>query len=440
MADIVVNGNTSGAVTLSAPAVAGTVTVTLPSTSGTMAVGGGTITTLTTTSDITVQGVTVGRGAGAVATNTAVGASALAANQAGGTNNTAIGNATLDANTTGDANTAVGDDALGANTTASNNTAVGYQAGYTNVTGALNTFIGVQAGYFATGGNNSYLGHGSGSAVTTGTKNTIIGRYDGNQGGLDIRTASNHIVLSDGDGNPRGYFNNNGDFYPLTRINLPGAVSTSGQINFFNASSSTTLVTFPLATNTISLNGSTGNLTFASDTGGIGDVLNISTNGVTAIKFAATQVASANANTLDDYEEGTYTATLTCGTSGTITLSTTIDTLSYIKIGKQVTLFGRINIASVSSPTGTIDFSLPFAADNTLTEESDFYALTNFTHGVNIGATTVSLFSEINPSNNTVARVFEMIDASSWSALPASNLLGNGNEYFYFTGSYRASS
>ena len=37
MASIVVNGDTSGAVTLSAPAVAGTVTVTLPSASGTMA-------------------------------------------------------------------------------------------------------------------------------------------------------------------------------------------------------------------------------------------------------------------------------------------------------------------------------------------------------------------------------------------------------------------
>jgi len=38
MASVVVNGDTSGAVTLSAPAVAGTVTVTLPATSGTMAV------------------------------------------------------------------------------------------------------------------------------------------------------------------------------------------------------------------------------------------------------------------------------------------------------------------------------------------------------------------------------------------------------------------
>jgi len=38
MASVVVNGDTSGAVTLSAPAVAGTVTVTLPAASGTMAV------------------------------------------------------------------------------------------------------------------------------------------------------------------------------------------------------------------------------------------------------------------------------------------------------------------------------------------------------------------------------------------------------------------
>ena len=37
MASVVVNGDTSGAVTLSAPAVAGTVTVTLPAASGTMA-------------------------------------------------------------------------------------------------------------------------------------------------------------------------------------------------------------------------------------------------------------------------------------------------------------------------------------------------------------------------------------------------------------------
>jgi hypothetical protein len=53
MADIVVNGNTSGAVTLSAPAVAGTVTVTLPSASGTM---------LTTASSTGISGSAISSG------------------------------------------------------------------------------------------------------------------------------------------------------------------------------------------------------------------------------------------------------------------------------------------------------------------------------------------------------------------------------------------
>jgi hypothetical protein len=47
--------------------------------------------------------------------------------------------------------------------------------------------------------------------MTTGSKNTILGAYSGNQGGLDIRTASNYIVLSDGDGNPRGVFDGSGN-------------------------------------------------------------------------------------------------------------------------------------------------------------------------------------------------------------------------------------
>jgi hypothetical protein len=47
--------------------------------------------------------------------------------------------------------------------------------------------------------------------MTTGSKNTILGTFSGNQGSLDIRTSDNYIVLSDGDGNPRGIFDNNGN-------------------------------------------------------------------------------------------------------------------------------------------------------------------------------------------------------------------------------------
>jgi len=69
------------------------------------------------------------------------------------------------------------------------------------------------------------------------------------------------------------------------------------------------------------------------------------------------------ANLLDDYEEGLHTATLTPSTSGSITLSN--DALAYTKIGRVVHLQGRLTVTSVSSPTGSINLSLPFAIANT---------------------------------------------------------------------------
>ena len=247
--------------------------------------------TVVSTTDATLNGLTVGKGGGAVSTNTAVGASALAGNSTGsgvtalgynalnastanrntavgwnaaslttsgtvtavgayvlynnstGVSNTAVGgndnvtSAALQSNTTGSYNVGIGIGALQGNTTASNNTAVGYQAGYSNQTGANNVFVGYSAGYNANtnGGHtfvgynaglnsnsssiaNTFFGNGAGSLVTSGIKNTIIGRYDGNTGGLDIRTSSNYIVLSDGDGNPRFYVNNSGyPFFPSIR-------------------------------------------------------------------------------------------------------------------------------------------------------------------------------------------------------------------------------
>jgi hypothetical protein len=121
--------------------------------------------------------------------------------------NTAIGYLSATANTTGANNTALGYQALYSNTTTSNNTAVGYQASL-NSTGGQNTTIGTLSGSGASfsGAYNTFLGYNSGSAITSGTRNTIIGAYSGNQGGLDIHNASNYIVLSDGDGNPRSYF------------------------------------------------------------------------------------------------------------------------------------------------------------------------------------------------------------------------------------------
>jgi hypothetical protein len=135
-----------------------------------------------------------------------------------GLDNTFVGGFVARANTTGSYNTALGTAALYSNTTASNNTAVGYQAGYSNTTGGQNTLVGWKTGHsLTTGVSNTFVGcpgpgDNCGSLITSGSFNTILGAYTGNQGGLDIRTSNNNIVLSDGDGNPRVHVDGSGYF------------------------------------------------------------------------------------------------------------------------------------------------------------------------------------------------------------------------------------
>jgi hypothetical protein len=121
--------------------------------------------------------------------------------------NIAIGDDSLLVNTTGSGNTAVGDSTLKANTIGIDNTGMGRGALLTNVSGSYNVGIGALAFALTTGSYNTGIGRNAGGSISSGSKNTIIGNYSGNGGGLDIRTASNYVVLSDGDGNPRAYWN-----------------------------------------------------------------------------------------------------------------------------------------------------------------------------------------------------------------------------------------
>ncbi len=75
------------------------------------------------------------------------------------------------------------------------------------------------------------------------------------------------------------------------------------------------------------------------------------------ITFPVTQSASTNANTLDDYEEGTWTPTLISGGC--------TGTAYYTKIGRQVTINGIIAWASNGAgSTGVTINNLPFTALN----------------------------------------------------------------------------
>jgi hypothetical protein len=84
-----------------------------------------------------------------------------------------------------------------------------------------------------------------------------------------------------------------------------------------------------------------------------------STSG-SGITFPATQSASTNANTLDDYEEGTWTPTLNFGGGSTgITYGGQLGT--YVKIGKLVWLNCRLTLTAKGSSTGSARVAgLPF--------------------------------------------------------------------------------
>jgi hypothetical protein len=93
-----------------------------------------------------------------------------------------------------------------------------------------------------------------------------------------------------------------------------------------------------------------------------------STSGA-GITFPATQSASTDANTLDDYEEGTWTPSFARSTGGAITATLSTNTGKYTKIGNLVTVSIITIIDSVSSQgSGESEIrGLPFPpADNAL--------------------------------------------------------------------------
>ena len=78
------------------------------------------------------------------------------------------------------------------------------------------------------------------------------------------------------------------------------------------------------------------------------------------ITFPATQVASADANTLDDYEEGTWTPSLGGNTTYSITPSGT-----YTKIGRLVTVTFNCQVTTLGTGSAQFISGLPFAASTT---------------------------------------------------------------------------
>jgi len=135
---------------------------------------------------------------------------------------------------------------------------------------------------------------------------------------------------------------------------------------------------------------STGTITSVSNT------LNISN--VSGIQFPAAQVASADANTLDDYEEGTWTPSIQLASSSASYPSTR--TGSYTKIGNCVYFWGNIVFTASAGITIYNITGLPFNT-NGYTSWYPGPAMTNFYY-VDLGSGGTMLGAYYNNGANSM--------------------------------------
>jgi hypothetical protein len=294
--------------------------------------------------DITVNGLTVGKGASSVANNTALGGSALGAI------------------TSGDYNVAIGKFAVDALTDGSVNVAVGALSLSTCVSGNLNTAVGHAALQVTTGSGNQCFGYNAGKGITTGNYNTIVGHYNG------LTTESNMLVLADGQ----------------------------------QSALLTTKYGYSLA---------------------LADATMQSGSGIT---FPATQSASSNANTLDDYEEGTWTPTLNASSTNP-TVTYTQQSGTYVKVGKMITLNVDLRWSAQSGGAGSVIVGgLPFTSSSTYAT-----GVIGEKSGAALSALTYVITFEV-ASSNTICYLLENGSGTS-AGYPISNLSSSGYLIFSFT-------
>ena len=123
------------------------------------------------------------------------------------------------------------------------------------------------------------------------------------------------------------------------------------------------------------------------------------------IKFPTTQNASADPNTLDDYEEGTWTPTL----GGTSTYA--VQEGTYIKIGKKVYCSFEISVSSLGSGSTNTISGLPFTSKNAI---GSYVGHGNVIHWWGLSTAAINLWLVI-AKNGTTAQLFGMTAAGTQS-------------------------
>jgi len=200
-------------------------------------------------------------------------------------------------------------------------------------------------------------------------------------------------------------------------------LDTSGNTNLSADNAGNQLIFKTQATERARFN-ATGALVFAGGT--------TTANGI-GITFPATQSASSNANTLDDYEEGTWTPTIVYESNGTLSVGYSFNGGKYIKIGKLVYLTFDVRVSSFSKGTasGAWGFAgIPFTAENS----SGYYNNVNTSVNFYQASFSAGNFPSIslNTSGSTVFYMYTMVDnAVNGNQLdPDSNAIYQGTLFY----------
>ena len=218
---------------------------------------------------------------------------------------------------------------------------------------------------------------------------------------------------------------------------INGTRKLSAATPSFLTSVTTPSLTSPASTNLTLGTGSFGTaLTVASATGAAtfagavtattGAAVGGATAGAGGLAFPATVVAVADANTLDDYEEGTWTPSF-IGSTTNPTVTYAAQSGSYTKIGRQVTVSFEAGTSAQTGGVGTVQIAgLPFTIGVRVYAAVATFNINNSVSG------PMGIFAEANAGGSNFA-LLATGDNTTWTGVKYTDALSAS---IYVNGSF----
>jgi len=147
----------------------------------------------------------------------------------------------------------------------------------------------------------------------------------------------------------------------MSSVRMQGNIGGTGVITVSSPNTnSDRTINLPDASGTVQVSGSP----ISGTTGTFTGLVDISAAGAGQIQFPATQSASANANTLDDYEEGTWTPQLRDAATDRSPTYSSGPSGTYTKIGRFVFIRWGMLLSNKGAGSGSGEvriYGMPFA-------------------------------------------------------------------------------